>query len=676
MTLFHRMLTHGSLAFGAACLAAPSSPAADVTLILEGQPKSAILAPADLGATNRVLLAAAVADLAACLEQMSGAAVPVLTNAPIEAASAIPILVGAPADKVFGGPARKTPYQQGWRLTVTPKAVGLMGESDEAISYAIYELLHRLGCRWFMPGPWGSVIPERKTISLPELDVSGEPFTAYRGIWYADKDFKRRNRLGGRVLHASHALETYISKEQLQAHPDWAAEIGGARKPESGRLCWANPDVAAAVADAIIAKLDQTGARSVSLSPNDGVSFCQCTACKALDTGDFDPSMGCVSLTDRLLHFCNAIVERVTAKYPDTLFGMLAYVQYTRPPLREKPHRNLVPQIAPITYCRAHAMTDPACPSRPALRPIVEGWANVSTMISMYQYAYNLAEVSVPYPMLTQWSDELPIIFANKCRFWMPETMPNFASAGPGLYLGLRLAWDPAQKPAAILDEYFQLFYGAAAEPMREHWETLDQAWVRTPAHAGSGFDHLRRFTPEILMTAREALDRAAGACRTEAERARVRLADESFRAFELFMKLRRNLAEGRLADLGTDSETWIRNWDRLMTDYKSQYAFSPYGATYFRAFFLHVYRDAARLAREFEVLPVLNTWRYALDPEQKARAAGWTKPDFDDAAWKTTDPAVDTWSSLGLAYDYDGAVCYRTSTRLPDLAAGQKVFL
>ena len=39
------------------------------------------------------------------------------------------------------------------------KGVGLFGESDLASSYAVYELLDRLGCRWFIPSAMGEVIP-------------------------------------------------------------------------------------------------------------------------------------------------------------------------------------------------------------------------------------------------------------------------------------------------------------------------------------------------------------------------------------------------------------------------------------------------------------------------------------------------------------------------------------
>ena len=179
------------------------------------------------------------------------------------------------------------------------------------------------------------------------------PLTIYRDIWHSDPVYSRRNRAGGLPIAAGHALEGYVTKEQLEQHPDWNAEIGGQRKLHpcdvGHRLCWANPEVAAAVADAIIAILDKDPIPSISISPGDGTNFCECAKCRALDTGDWDASMNCVSITDRYLHFANQIAERVAARHPDVMLGFLAYVQFTRPPLREKVHPNLYPQVAPIS---------------------------------------------------------------------------------------------------------------------------------------------------------------------------------------------------------------------------------------------------------------------------------------------------------------------------------------
>ena len=69
-------------------------------------------------------------------------------------------------------PKRSYPYQQGFRFVVAKNRVALWGESDLASSYAIYELLDRLGCRWFMPGELGEVIPRHPMVALAEEDSS------------------------------------------------------------------------------------------------------------------------------------------------------------------------------------------------------------------------------------------------------------------------------------------------------------------------------------------------------------------------------------------------------------------------------------------------------------------------------------------------------------------------
>ena len=72
---------------------------------------------------------------------------------------------------------------------------------------------------------------------------------------------------------------------------------------------------------------------------------------------------------------------------------------------------------------------------------------------------------------------------------------------------------------------------------------------------------------------------------------------------------------------------------------------------------------------------PPLRAWRYAQDKEKKGEAAGWARPDYDDQAWKVTDPCVDTWSTLGYN-NYMGSLWYRTRLELQTVPAGKKVLL
>lgn len=668
---------------------------AEVTLVRDGKARVVIVAPAALMAPPPPVAAGAapppsqrlresVLDLARCLEKISGAKIDILTREPDRNSPLLPIFIGMEAEKRFGPPRKRSPFKQGWRMAVSGKGIALLGESEEASSYAVYELLDRLGCRWYMPGDTGEALPSAKTIRLKEMDISDTPATVSREIWYADEAFKRRNRLGGLVIAAGHALEIsgYVSKEQLTAHPDWNAEIDGKRSV-NGRFCWGNPEVASAVADGILAQLDKRYTPTISLSPDDGFTFCQCSKCKALDAGDWDPTLNQVSITDRYVHFCNQIVAKVTRKYPNVLFGFLAYVQYTRPPIREKPHPQLVPEIAPISYCRAHAMTDPICPSRQSMRQIVEGWGRAAKSISYYNYMYHLAEVSVPYPMMHQMTEELPILYRNGVTFWQPETLPNFESALPGFYLSIRKSWYTTADAPQILNEFFTRFYGTAAQPMRRYWQIFDDAWTNSSEHAGCAYGYGRRFPPEILAAAHKAVDEALAVCRTDTERARVTMQVETLRQFEQFMKLRRSLFEGQWAGLEQDGHAWMDAQAALGEKYANQYAFAKtywaartVGTYFFDIFYQPTYQDASRIARTGVLLtPPLRKWRFAVDRAKNGEALGWGSAEFGDAAWKATDPCLDTWADLGLT-DFFGTVWYRAKVQPEAFPVGKKVFL
>ncbi len=670
--------------------------ACQTTLVDEGQAKCAIYVTARVMAEDQILIgqpAAAqqsessrqrlresVKDLSHYLEKMSGAKVGMIPGEPVAESSTIPILVGELAVSKFGPPQPQPVSGQGFRFVVTPTAIGLAGESDLGTSYAIYELLDRLGCRWFMPSELGESIPELKTIRLATTDESLAPYTIYRDIWHSDPVYSRRNRAGGLGISAGHALEGYVTKDQLEQHPDWNAEIGGERRLHpcdvGHRLCWANPEVADAIGDSIIAILDRDGGRSMSLSPGDGTNFCECAKCRALDSGDWDATMNCISITDRYLHLANRIAERVAAKHPDVMLGFLAYVQFTRPPLREKVHPNLYPQVAPISYSRAHPMTDDQVPGNKDLRHLVEGWGKCKPDVSYYLYSWFLAESCAPNPLIHKWSTDLPILYRNNCKFWQPEGITNFETSLQGIYLGLRLAWNPNQDPKQIIDELHDRFYGNASPQMAAYWKFVDQIWVGTPEYSGCCWGYLARFTPERLGEMRQLLDVAKSAAKSDVERARIQIADESLTLFERYMKMRYDLAEGRFSSLPADMKTYADRATALADQYAPQKCFgkmywihSLTSDFYFNVFCRATYTDAARIAdsNQFVLLapkPV-REFKYQVDFERQGEGLGWMKPEFDDQTWQGTDTCLQTWSSLGL-HDYMGMLWYRTTIELP----------
>ena len=675
---------------------------ADATLVENGQPRAALFVPARLlddavknpeqptawknldAESERRRLRESVKDFAAILQRISGAKIDIVAGSPAPGDTRLPILVGELAEAKFGKPQKSAPYKQGLRIVVHDKAIGLIGESDLGTSYALYTLLDQLGCRWFMPTQQGEVLPSLKTLTLKNQDLSDAPYTICRGVWYCDDDFARRNRMGGLFLAANHALEFTVTKEFRKQHPEIRAVIGG--KPNDHRLKWTHPLVAQAISDVCLETLKKNpDLGTFSLGPDDGMSWDESDDRK-YDAGDFDPATGVISKTDRLIVLANRVAERVTKQFPNVKFGILAYVDYTRPPVREKVHPAVVPQIAPITFSRGQPMNDDGEPNNGAMRALVNGWAKAVPATSYYYYAYNLAEAATPNPMIAKWSFDVPYAYTNgNCRYWQPETIGNYESCLHALHLANRLAWNPSEKPADIIAELHTKFYGSAAKPMSAFWHAIDDMWVKTPEYSGCGFGHVRRFTPERLAAARKLIGEAQSAAKTDKEKFRVEMASQTLAQLELFMKLRRDLGDGKFATLADDSSKWISQMDALGTKYQPQFAFGRFGWTgastlhsiYFKDFYKFTYDDATRVARDYKILtsPLLRTWHYQIDKEKAGEAASWFKPEFDDSSWKTTDVAMETWSTLGH-HNYMGSMWYRTKLTLPEIPADKKAYL
>ncbi|MDA1211927.1 MAG: DUF4838 domain-containing protein [Planctomycetota bacterium] len=675
---------------------------ADVSLVVDGEPKAAIFVPDRIwddavanpeqiniwstldAEANRRRLRESVKDMVGIIQRMTGATLSVEVGLPQAGDTRTAILIGEYANDKFGAPQDKHPYEQGLRIVIdNDNSIGLGGESDLATSYAIYTLLDQLGCRWFMPSAMGEVLPETKTITLKSQDVSTGPYTYYRGLWYCDNDFGRRNRLGGMAIAAGHSLEIMVTDEFRKEHPEIRAIIKG--EPHDHWVKWTHPLVAEAVIKGCMESMKQyPDQKSLSLSPNDGATWDESDDTK-YDAGDFDEALQTVAKADRLMVLCNRVAEAVTKVYPDMKFGVLAYVDYTRPPVREKPHPAIVPQIAPIIFSRAQPMDDLGEPNNASVRHIVEGWGKLVPATSYYFYGYNLAEVSSPNPMITKWGHDIPYIYEKgACRYWQPETITNFETSMHAHWLGLRMAWDPSQKPAEIIDEINTTFYGHAAEPMAAYWNFIDKTWVDTPEYAGCGFGHLRRWNLKNMTKARRLMDAGIAACQTDDEKTRVDMANESLKLFEMFMKQRRDLAEGNWKLLDEQVKEYRQKLIEVGEKYQPQFAFSRMGWTgentltvrYSDYFYGVTHTDAARIRNEHTLLVApMKNWKFQPDKEKQGEADGWFKPEFDDSSWRSTNCVVDTWSSLGL-HNYMGSAWYRMNVKVLDVPPGKKIKL
>ena len=209
MSMNLKTLLSRSLLAGMAAVGAQAEP---LTIVENGQPRAAIIV-----AGNEPKAEKAAAEIQKYVEKMSGARLPIRKEGEPVAAP-ISILVGhtAAAQKLgvtipagFNPAIRAEAFEEeGFVIKTTGKNIVIGGNSDgpyQGTIYAAYELLERLGCRWFFPGEWGEVIPEQKTLTVPELNVKSKP------------DFVLRNvNLGGWFPS---------SKEEREAFSDWENKI-------------------------------------------------------------------------------------------------------------------------------------------------------------------------------------------------------------------------------------------------------------------------------------------------------------------------------------------------------------------------------------------------------------------------------------------------------------------
>jgi hypothetical protein len=420
----------------------------------------------------------------------------------------------------------------------------------------VFRFLEELGCRYLWPGETGKVVPHRPTISVPALNVRFTPSIGQRNIRFttpdardtgkglawlgstvddyraalktaeqttADGDWQQWNGLGGNIGLVAGAAGGGLRggwAEYGAAHPEWfALQADGTRDQskakERWRLCVSNPGLIEHVANDIIARLNGHAKGIISLCPNDGgySSFCQCPECRKLDPpnapkvkmlifahvgGAERTEVEVPALTDRFVHYWNAVVERVTKVVPDQLFLVEAYSYYSDPPTREKLHPNIVVRYVPKT---------------------AEGWpgwrdAGAKRLYWRPNNLHSGYRDGVLSPNARETSDTLNYLGANGILATDMDSIHNhWATHGLHYYAAARLSWDPAQKFDAVLDDYCRSGFGAGAEPVKKYFLLAEKGVVPVTVDKRG---HFPQITPETIADLRQLLVAAAKATETD----------------------------------------------------------------------------------------------------------------------------------------------------------------
>jgi hypothetical protein len=645
-------------------------PAADVPLVADGKARVNIVLPAGAvpakGAVPDPAFEhhrAAAEDLAHYLAKMSGAKVEVGT-APV--AGLVPIYVGGAPQKIAF--TKKSDFGDAYLIDVDATRIVLQGESGRSVFYAAARLLHALGVRWYGPGELGEHVPQKKTLALPAGRTEEAPHfqtrTLHTGPWGL------RNRTSPLMLAQGHGF--YYLMEQgkhFAQHPEYYPIVNG--KPYNGQANLSNPQVVELFAKNLAAEFRRgptswAGGKSAGIGPDDGLLLDERPESRAMESGELDPIFRVPSATDRFLKFANAVAAKLEKDFPDHTLGFYVYSNHDFPPRTVKPHKMLVPVVAPIAFNRYLSIGNPNEATSMLLKDNILAWKALCSRLGVYLYNYNLADTAMPFTRRLAWTKDMPNLYRWGIHDCTIESMDNWHTMLPGNWVIANLLWDVHSNVPALLDEFYANYYGPAGPAMREYNTVLEEAYESTHAFAGCTFSIHRILTPAVMKKLEAALQKARDqAAKDPLIARRVEVTRYSLSFAREWLAMREALDQFRLADAEAHSAAFLANYQAATKAYPG--FFVTYIEGYFKAFHERSFIAAGRVARTGTVVVRLpDEWTAFLDAEKVGARMGLHLPTAGTGNWTRLRTYSASLDEQGQPF-FRGLIWYRHEFELPE---------
>jgi hypothetical protein len=374
--------------------------------------------------------------------------------------------------------------------------VGFYPYDATATLYASSELLEQLGMRWYQPYENGTVIPEKKTISVQEQALIKAPAFAIRQFAYypqhCDSDalkwFKRLKYGSSYLYGGAHATHTIIGPpEQKTDHPEYFAEVNGKRlgslKGGVPRFCNEN------FRKTSINFLKKTFEAypylvAFDLMPTDGLGEIDERDAKIWSR----PERGYNGkYSDYLWDYWFWAAKELKKILPDKYLVCWSYTPYMDPPSGV----DKLPDNVAMYLCQNTATL--MLPSAKHFLDVRSKFLSMLTSKKMFMYDYYLFyrdEQSPRYPaFFMKLLQEDMQFLKGVCEGKNIEIASELTKQGhrlacPGLthmlhYWQGRLYWDPDTDRQKMLDEYYALYFGPARKEMKGFYEFAEEVWMR-----------------------------------------------------------------------------------------------------------------------------------------------------------------------------------------------------
>jgi len=499
-----------------------SGPLSAFTLVENGKPRATVVVRTANSKEMTHSLRLALKDFKDRVYEMTGARLPIVAaDKPVEGPV---VLLGPSAALARYGVSTDALKDDEWLIRSGEGFLAIVGRDvDGAImresavgtyNGTIAFLEDQCGVRHYMPGKLGRIVPKRETLAVPDhLDVHGRKsivwgvarFMGPRGVqmrWrWRGLPGVRVKSCGGHSWHQAFPVEDYYKE-----HPDYFALVSGKRTNHKwSSLCTSNPKVLQLKIEWAKKMLRDYDALELGHPDSYGGSCpgCQCESCVAL--GD---------LGQRCYLFHKQVAEAILKWDPSKRLLITAYgpTKYARADW--KLPENAVVEISSIG----------------SLEKAPEGyvpWSRVHDKFSVYVYFWLgfFKEGYAPHFSQAKVIDAFRSFQKHGVRMIYYCSQPmNWGLEVPQYLLDYRLRMDFDADTKAVLDEFYEKFYGPAGEKMRAFFDVIEEAQATRVVDSRSSQDiYLTRWPQSRTDKALGLLDEALAAA-GEDERLRFRI--------------------------------------------------------------------------------------------------------------------------------------------------------
>ena len=389
---------------------------------------------------------------------------------------------------------------------------------ERATVYGVYEFLERFcGARFYFAGELGTILPQKKSIKLPAIDLYDRPDMPYRrystywdGLWFEGTNrgatinpAKNVNllRLRGETqyLPCCHGMNGNKLLDRFgKSNPEYfAMTAAGHRRNESGihfagHICFSSPVIEVIYQDlkayltgksAATRNIIQRNGKPgwtistfhkpyVDVMPQDSFFPCQCPKCKAR----YEMEKGKEGMASKMVWgTVNAWAKRMKAEGVPGKLSMMAYWPYRSIP-EEPLEDNIVVMLAQRGPWQIQKKAIDAD------MELLKKWTKkLNAKVHVWNYANKVSTSNLPgipawtpYAVGRYYQSCAPYIFGG----FMESECDRFLYFAMNHYIFSRVTWNSSLDYKGAIEEFYKLMFGAAAPDMKKILNRFEEIWL------------------------------------------------------------------------------------------------------------------------------------------------------------------------------------------------------